>query len=137
MRHRSKPVHLVVDGLPAHKTALVKAYVASTNGMLTLHFLPGYAPELNPDELVWSHMKRTGVARAPLRRGEKLRDKIEAQLAAIKRMPQLVRSFFQAPTVAYITGSVPEPPRCRWCGLFIWSRQTRKITAFAFATSLQ
>ena len=32
MRHRSKPVHLVVDGLPAHKTALVKAYVASTGG---------------------------------------------------------------------------------------------------------
>ena len=103
MRRRSKPVHLVVDGLPAHKTALVKAYVASTDGMLTLHFLPGYAPELNPDELVWSHMKRTGVARAPLRRGERLRDKITAQLAAIKRMPQLVRSFFQAPDVAYIT----------------------------------
>src|SRR5579864_5679951 len=103
MRRRSKPVHLVVDGLPAHKTALVKAYVASTNGMLTLHFLPGYAPELNPDELVWSHMKRTGVARTPLRRGEKLQEKIEAQLAAIKRLPQLVRSFFKAPSVAYIT----------------------------------
>ncbi len=67
MRHRSKPVHLVVDGLPAHKTALVKDYVESTDGRLTLHFLPGYAPELNPDELVWSHVKRTGVARAPLR----------------------------------------------------------------------
>src|SRR5450631_1214558 len=93
----------VVDGLPAHKTALVKDYVASTNGLLTLHFLPGYAPELNPDELVWSHMKRTGVARTPLRKGEQLRDKIETQLAAIKRMPQLVRSFFKAPDVAYIT----------------------------------
>jgi transposase len=103
MKGRSKPVHLVVDGLPAHKTALVKAYVASTNGMLTLHVLPGYAPELNPDELVWSHMKRTGVARSPLRQGEKLADKVEAQLAAIKRLPQLVRSFFQAPSVAYIT----------------------------------
>jgi transposase len=103
LRGRSKPVHLVVDGLPAHKTALVKDYVASTNGMLTLHFLPGYAPELNPDELVWSHMKRTGVARAPLRRGEKLQDRIEAQLAAIKRIPRLVRSFFQAPDVAYVT----------------------------------
>src|SRR3954464_8725722 len=103
MRHRSKPVHLVVDGLPAHKTALVKAYVASTNGMLTLHFLPGYAPELNPDELVWSHMKRTGVARAPLRKGENLQDRIAAQLAAIKRIPRLVRSFLQAPDVAYIT----------------------------------
>jgi len=103
MRNRRKPVHLVVDGLPAHKTTLVKAYVASTNGMLTLHFLPGYAPELNPDELVWSHMKRTGVARTPLRKGETLRDKIEDQLAKIKRMPKLVKSFFEAPSVAYIT----------------------------------
>jgi transposase len=104
MRNRVKPVHLVVDGLPAHKTALVKAYVASTDGRLTLHDLPGYAPDLNPDEWVWSHMKRTGVAKTPLRRGETLRDKIEAQLAKIKRMPQLIRSFFQAPSVAYITG---------------------------------
>src|SRR5277367_536851 len=103
MRHRTKPVHLVLDGLPAHRTTLVKTYVASTKGMLTLHFLPGYAPELNPDELVWSHMKRTGVARAPLRRGEKLQAKIEAQLSAIKRMPQLIRSFFKAPSVSYIT----------------------------------
>jgi len=102
MRRRVTPVHLVVDGLPAHKTALVKDYVASTKGLLALHFLPGYAPELNPDELVWSHMKRTGVARAPLRKGDRLSDKVEEQLASIKRMPQLVRSFFKAPTVAYI-----------------------------------
>ena len=103
MRGRSKPVHLVVDGLPAHKTTLVKAYVASTNGLLTLHFLSGYAPELNPNDLVWSHVKRTGVARASLRQGEKLRDKVEAQLATLKHIPRLVRSFFQAPNVAYIT----------------------------------
>jgi transposase len=45
MRNRVKPVHLVVDGLPAHKTAPVKAYVASTEGRLTLHVLPGYAPD--------------------------------------------------------------------------------------------
>ena len=103
MRHRKKPVHLVVDGLPAHKTKRVKDYVASTKGRLTLHFLPGYAPDLNPDELVWSHMKRTGVARTPLRRGEKLQEKVDAQLAAIKKLPKLVRSFFMAPSVAYIT----------------------------------
>jgi hypothetical protein len=56
-------------------------------------------------------MKRTGVARAPLRRGEKLRDKVAAQLPAIKRTPQLVRSFFQAPTVAYII-DLRVTPRC-------------------------
>jgi hypothetical protein len=48
-------------------------------------------------------MKRTGVARSPLRRGEKLQEKIEAQLAKIRRMPGLVRSFFRAPSVAYVT----------------------------------
>ncbi len=48
-------------------------------------------------------MKRTGVARAPLRRGESLREKIEEQLGKIKRMPGLVRSFFKTPIVAYIT----------------------------------
>ena len=63
MYKRKNPVHMVVDGLPAHKKGCVKEYVASTNGKLTLHFLPGYAPDLNPDELVWSHAKRTGVAR--------------------------------------------------------------------------
>jgi transposase len=104
MRRRSKPVHLVLDGLPAHKTTLVKTYVASTKGMLTLHYLPGYAPELNPDELVWSHMKRTGVARAPLRRGEKLQAKIEA--------PILIPRPLSANSHAHIPRSVPtERPR--------------------------
>jgi transposase len=52
MRYRRKPLYLVLDGLAAHKAAVAKNYVSSTNGKLTLHFLPGYAPELNPDELV-------------------------------------------------------------------------------------
>ena len=102
MKYRKKPIHLVLDSLPAHKTALVKKYVTSTEGRLTLHFLPGYAPDLNPDELVWSHVKRTGTARRPLQKGEKLRDKIEDQLAALQKLPLLVRSFFKAPSVAYI-----------------------------------
>ena len=84
MRPRRKPVHLVVDRLPAHKTSLVKTYVASINGMLMLHGLPGHAPDplsasrLKPDQPVWSHMKRIEVARAPLRQGDKPQDKIEA-----------------------------------------------------------
>jgi hypothetical protein len=52
---------------------------------------------------LWSYVKRTGVARTPLHKGERLKDKIEAQLASIKNAPRLVRSFFRAPTVAYIT----------------------------------
>jgi transposase len=103
MHRRRKPVHLILDSLPAHKRAIVSEYVASTEGRLTLHFLPGYAPDLNPDELVWSHVKRTGTARRPLHRGETLREKIEEQLAKIQKLPSLIRSFFKTPSVAYIS----------------------------------
>lgn len=103
MYRRRKPVHLILDSLPAHKRAIVGEYVASTEGRLTLHFLPGYAPDLNPDELVWSHLKRTGTARRPLQKGETLREKVEQQLAKLQRLPSLIRSFFKAPSVAYIS----------------------------------
>jgi hypothetical protein len=72
-------------------------------GKLTLHFLPGYAPDLNPDELVWSHAKRTGVARSPLRAGEKLQCRVDDQLQAIANDSALVRSFFRHPSVSYIS----------------------------------
>lgn len=102
MRRRRKPLHLILDGLPAHKALAVKQYVAGLAGKLTVHFLPGYAPDLNPDELVWSHANRTGHARRPLRKGERLADRITAQLAEMARRPALVRSFFRHPSVAYI-----------------------------------
>jgi transposase len=102
MRGRRKPLHLILDGLPAHKALAVKAYVAGLDDKLTLHYLPGYAPDLNPDELVWSHAKRTGNARRPLQQGERLADRITAQLAEMARRPALVRSFFRHPSVAYI-----------------------------------
>ena len=102
MRGRRKPLFLVLDSLPAHKARMVRDYVASTNGKLELHFLPGYAPELNPDELVWNYVKRTGTAKSPLASGESLQDRIEADLQAVQDDPALVRSFFRAPTVAYI-----------------------------------
>jgi transposase len=103
MSRRKKPLHLILDSLPAHKTSAVKEYVASKEGKLTLHYLPGYAPDLNPDELVWSHAKRTGVARRPLQAGEKLKERVSAQLADIGNRPALVRSFFKHPSVAYIS----------------------------------
>lgn len=103
MHKRRKPVHLVVDGLPAHKRQIVRDYVHSTKGKLTMHFLPGYAPDLNPDELVWSHAKRSAAKRGPLKAGEKMQTRVDEELTKIKDNPALVRQFFKHPTVAYIT----------------------------------
>ena len=101
MKGRKKPVMLVVDGLPVHKAKLVAKYVQSTKGRLELHFLPPYAPDLNPDEFVWSHLKQNGTSKKPLRKNEALRKRVETDLAAIKQDKRLVRSFFKAPSVSY------------------------------------
>ncbi len=101
MKGRTHPVFLVLDGHPAHKARIILDYVQSLNGRLELHFLPGYAPELNPDEFVWNHLKREGVAKKPLRQGELLRERVRSDLERIKSRRALVRSFFKAPSVAY------------------------------------
>ena len=51
-----------------------------------------------------ARLRRLGDLRARevLRKGEKLREKIEEQLAKLQKLPGLIRSFFNAPSVAYI-----------------------------------
>lgn len=101
LKYRRNPVILIVDGHPSHKAKMIAEFVKELEGKLELHFLPGYSPDLNPDEFVWNHMRNVGVTKKPLRKNEALRDRVESDLAAIKENPKLVRSFFEAPSVAY------------------------------------
>jgi len=101
MRGRRRKVFLVVDGHPGHRARCVAEYVRSTRGRLELHFLPPYAPDLNPDEFVWSYAKAQGAGKRPLKKNESLRSRVEADLAGVKRNKPLVRSFFKAKSVAY------------------------------------
>jgi len=98
---RSGPVYLVVDGHPAHKANAVKQLVQEMEGRLELHFLPPYAPDLNPDEFVWAYMKTNGLSKKPLRKNESLKQRVESDLSTLKADRQLVRSFFGAESVAY------------------------------------
>lgn len=101
MKGQRRKVMLVVDGHPAHKAKLVKEYIAGLSGRLELHFLPPYAPDLNPDEFVWNYMKGTGVSKRPLKKNESLRKRVEQDLNAIHNDKVLVASFFLAESVAY------------------------------------
>jgi hypothetical protein len=75
-----------------------------TKGRLSLHFLPGYAPELNRDELVWSDVKRTGTARRPLQQGEKLAGGIDQKLADVREIQSLSAHFSQVlPSPIFVT----------------------------------
>jgi DDE superfamily endonuclease/Winged helix-turn helix len=58
------PILLVWDGLPAHKSAKMRALIAGRR-WLRVYQLPGYAPELNPAQNVWSNLKRAMANLAP------------------------------------------------------------------------
>ena len=101
MKGRREKVFLVVDGHPAHKANVVKEFIRELQGRLELHFLPPYAPDLNPDEFVWHYVKRNGLSKKPLRENESLRERVETDLAGVKKNPPLLRSLFRAKSVAY------------------------------------
>jgi transposase len=54
------PIVLVWDNLPAHHARLTQKFITAHADWLTVYPLPSYAPELNPAEGVWAHLK-TGV----------------------------------------------------------------------------
>src|SRR5277367_5978576 len=101
MSGRRGETFLVVDGHPAHKANLVKQLIKTMQGRLESHFLPPYAPDLNPDEFVWSYMKGNGVSKKPLHQNESLKERVVTDLDAIRQDKPLVRSFFRAVSVAY------------------------------------
>jgi len=101
MKTRRMPVMLIIDRHPSHIAKVVKDYVKGAKGKLEIYFLPGYAPELNPDEFVWNHLRQRGTSKKPLRQNESLAARVKSDLSAIKSDRSLVRSIFYAPSVAY------------------------------------
>jgi transposase len=59
MRHIPKKMLVIWDGVPTHRSRLVKTFVAQQNGRIELERLPAYAPELNPVEYLWGYWSST------------------------------------------------------------------------------
>jgi transposase len=62
-RHfRGKRVILIWDRLNAHRSGEMNAYVAKQRRWLRIEWLPPYAPDLNPVELLWGNVKGQELA---------------------------------------------------------------------------
>lgn len=95
------PVFLVVDGHPTHKAAKTRTFVESLGGKLELFFLPGYSPDLNPDELVWNNLKSQGTGKRPITGPDQLKKLVVGHLRSMQKNPELVRSFYRTPSTRY------------------------------------
>jgi transposase len=95
LRHLRRPLLVIWDGLPGHHSALVRDFVTAQGGRLTLEFLPGYAPELNPVEYIWAYLKKNELANLCPRELWDLSTAARAGLRRMRRRPTLVRAFWQ------------------------------------------
>lgn len=95
-----KKVFLIVDGHPCHKAKLVKAFVDDNLSKIELIFLPPYSPELNPDELVWNHIKAR-VAKQVATTKEEMKEQLLSALYRLQKLPEIVSNFFKTPSCAY------------------------------------
>jgi transposase len=97
------PVFLIVDGHPAHRAKATAEFVASTGGRLKLFFLPGYSPQLNPDEWVWKNVKHDRIGKTGVTDQDDLKSKAIGALRRLQKLPRLIRGFFADPHLSYIT----------------------------------
>ena len=100
-RQSSHKVFLIVDGHPVHRSRKVKQWVESHGHDIQLFRLPGYSPELNPDELLNQDVKSNALGRRrPRDQGEMIGD-VRSYLRSTQRQPNTVKNYFREENVAY------------------------------------
>jgi len=87
-----------------HRSAAVRDWLQANARRIRMFFLPGYSPELNPDEYLNNDVKTNAVGRKRAATKPELIANVEAYLRDTQRRPSIVRSYFQADDVQYAAG---------------------------------
>ena len=92
---RGQRLTLVWDGLPSHRSGLMQAYLHAQRSWLTVERLPGYAPDLNPAELVWGNVKGRELANLCADNLAEVAQELRAGLRRVRRSPTLAFAFLR------------------------------------------
>lgn len=101
LRHAGRKVFLIVDEHPVHLAAAVERWAQRHRQRLRLFFLPGYSPDLNPDELLNQDVKTNAVGRQRPRDKAELIANVRRYLWSTQRQPGKVQRYFLHPKVCY------------------------------------
>jgi transposase len=93
-RHLPGKVLVLWDGAAIHRSALVRDYVAGTRGRIQVARLPAYAPELNPVEYMWGHLKTHEIANLITTQAWELSFEATAALRKMRRRPSIITACY-------------------------------------------
>lgn len=96
-----RKIFLIVDGGSAHKSKLTKAFVETVRHKLELFILPPYSPDLNPDELVWNHLKSHTVGRSTVTDKADFKKQVSKSMRSLQKNKNKIQSFYQKKSLKY------------------------------------
>jgi transposase len=101
VRQSRRKVFLIVDGHPVHRSSKVANWIEKHKRRIRLFFLPGYCPDLNPDELLNQDVKSNAVGRQRPRNQSEMIRNVRSYLRSTQRQPDIVRRYFRSEKVSY------------------------------------
>ncbi len=104
MAQLGTPLTILWDGSRIHdRCGVVQGYL-SQHPEIHTERIPAYAPELNPDELVWAWTKYSRLGNLAAQNTEALRDFIRTELSFLRRHPERLASFIDKSLPNLLTG---------------------------------
>jgi transposase len=104
LRQRRRKIFLILDGHSVHRSAQSRAWLSANRHRIRVFFLPGYSPELNPDEYLNNDVKTNAIGRRRPTDEPELIANLHAYLRDTQRRPNIVRKYFRAEPIRYAAG---------------------------------
>lgn len=101
IRQAKGKIYLIVDGHLVHRSRIAMDFTSSNEDKIRLIRLPGYCPELNPDELLNQDVKTNALGKSrPANKGELIAG-VRRHLHRRQKQPKLIKNLFQEWHVPY------------------------------------
>ncbi len=97
--HKRRHLVVVMDQASPHVSKKTQAYIDSQKRLHVFH-LPSYSPDWNPDEKVWSHLKRHELKSHQAKTKTEVKELTNDKLSNMSNNPSLVRGIFYRCCVA-------------------------------------
>lgn len=95
LRHLPGKLLVIWDGASIHRAQPVKEFLATDRGKrVQLEQLPGYAPELNPQEGIWQHLKRVELRNLICHDLAELKQEFRLAVARLRHKRYVLRGCF-------------------------------------------
>jgi transposase len=96
LRHIPGKLLIVWDGAPIHRSRVIRQFLGEgAAARIHLERFPGYAPELDPEEGIWHHLKRVEMRNLCCRDLQETRRELRAACQRLRHKPRVIQSCLQ------------------------------------------